>query len=139
MTPYVLDACALIAYINDEEGADLVSRLFDESELGEARILMGKLNLLEVYYGIYRELGLNVADEVLAEIKTLPIEIVSDLEDDLFRETARIKASYKVSLADALALGLASISGSRIITSDHHEFDVIEKAEEEKIDFLWIR
>ena len=134
---YILDACALIAYLNDEIGAEVVEHLFDEAELGTATISMGKINLLEVYYGILRELGQRSADEVLDEIKSLPIQFVSEIEDNLFFEAARIKATYKLSLADALALGLAISAQGRMVTSDHHELDIVEKTE--GIGFLWIR
>ena len=49
----------------------------------------------------------------------------------------RLKASYKISLADAVALAQTSISGGELLTSDHHEFDAVEKHED--IRFHWIR
>ena len=134
---YILDACALIAYLNDEEGADIVENLLDEAETKNIFVAMGKVNLLEVYYGLFRELGKEQADEILDDLLALPIQIVSELSDELFREAARIKALYKVSLADSLALGLASITGDQIATSDHHEFDIVES--KETIRFFWIR
>lgn len=99
---YILDACALIAYINDEEGADTVESFLVGAILGDALISMSKINLLEVYYGVLRDFGLAKAEEVLNEILSLPIQIIGDLSDATFREAGRLKATYKISLADSL-------------------------------------
>jgi predicted nucleic acid-binding protein len=98
---------------------------------------MSSVNLLEVYYDIYRNVGRVKADETLFMIKNLPIFVQSSLSDKVFSEAGRFKVSYKVSLADSIALGEALVSGGDLLTADHHEFDVIEKHEE--LGFCWIR
>jgi predicted nucleic acid-binding protein len=82
-------------------------------------------------------MGRAKADEALVTIKKLPIVIQSNLSDEVFNEAGRFKASYRISLADSIALAEASVSGGELLTADHHEFDVIEK--QEKIKFHWIR
>ena len=134
---YILDACALIAYLNDEKGADTVENIFDLALNGQTSVSMGIVNLLEVYYGILRDLGLSKADEVLNECRLLPVRIISDISDNVFKKAGRVKASYSVSLADSLALGLALATGDSLLTADHHEFDPIEARE--PIKFAWIR
>ncbi len=134
---YILDACALIAYLNDEEGAEIVEKIIQQTWNGQASTWMSVINLLEVYYGVRRELGADRANEILKECRALPIEIINSISDDVFEEVGRIKASYRVSLADSIALGLASIMGASLLTSDHHEFDVIE--DKESVNFAWIR
>ena len=47
---FALDACALIAFLNDEEGAGLVEKLFCEASAQGIDLLMNKVNVLEVYY-----------------------------------------------------------------------------------------
>ncbi len=54
---YVLDACALVASVKNERGAEKVLAAYRQAEHGEARILVNRINLLEVYYGFYREKG----------------------------------------------------------------------------------
>jgi len=134
---FILDACALIAALTNEEGADIVKDTFKKSENGEIKLLMNKTNLLEVYYGVYREYGKKSADEMYDEIKNSSVVIQSTLTDALFEEAGRLKATYKISLADSIALAETSISNGLLLTSDHHEFDVIEKSE--NIKFHWIR
>jgi predicted nucleic acid-binding protein len=48
-----------------------------------------------------------------------------------------LRAHYKISFADMIVLAIASVSGYKLLTSDHHEFDIIEK--NESIIFEWIR
>ncbi|MCL2638751.1 MAG: PIN domain-containing protein [Oscillospiraceae bacterium] len=134
---YILDACALIAALTNEEGADIVKSIFEKEADNEADIYMNKINLLEVYYNICRQYGIIAADNLLKEIEKSPVIIKANLADDVFREAGKLKATYKISLADSIALAEASVSGGALVTSDHHEFDIIEKSED--IKFLWIR
>ncbi len=66
-----------------------------------------------------------------------PIDIVETLNDDVFKEAGRLKAKYKVSLADSIVLGEAIVRNAVVLTCDHHEFDIIEQ--QEHIQFDWIR
>jgi len=47
---YVFDACAVIAFLNDENGADTVARLINQAGIGADRIYMSGIQVLEVYY-----------------------------------------------------------------------------------------
>jgi predicted nucleic acid-binding protein len=98
---------------------------------------MNKVNLLEVYYVIRRVLGKEQADYIVSELKKRPIIINQGITDEIFSEAGRLKAEYKMSLADSMALAEASVTGGELLTADHHEFDVVE--EKEKIRFCWIR
>ena len=137
MRRYVLDANALIALLQDESGAEMVSNIINAAYKGEAEIIMHKANLLEVYYDAYRYRGKEQADLMLAEIEKCPIQINAEITDEIFTEAGRLKATYKMSFADSFALAQASIFGGALLTSDHHEFDVIEG--KESINFFWIR
>jgi len=95
------------------------------------------LNLLEVYYDDYRIHGKESADNVMDTIKVSQTQIVSEITQDIFSEAGRLKASYKISLADSFALAQAIVSKGIFLTTDHHEFDVIEG--KEPIRFLWVR
>jgi PIN domain nuclease of toxin-antitoxin system len=135
---YILDACALIALITDEVGANIVDDIINLSNTNTVDVSINKLNLLEVYYGIYKAHGKVTADNILAGIKCLPIKFIDTLAETVFQEAGRFKATYKISLADSIVLAEASVSGRYLMTSDHHEFDIIERSES-KIKFCWIR
>ncbi|MBN1226098.1 MAG: type II toxin-antitoxin system VapC family toxin [Deltaproteobacteria bacterium] len=134
---FVLDACALIAFFNDEEGAGKVEELLRGAKEKKFDLSMNKINILEIYYGVYREVGFEASEEVLAKIRKLPITIVDKLEDSIFKESGRIKATYRVSLADCVAIAEAKVRGAKLATADHHEFDLLEK--EGEVGLYWIR
>ena len=54
---YILDACALIAFLNDEEGANAIEDMLTQSAVGDVPVSMSIVNLLEVYYGELRDKG----------------------------------------------------------------------------------
>jgi predicted nucleic acid-binding protein len=130
MNEYVLDACALLALLCDEPGADVVA--------DAASLFMYKANLLEVYYDRYRASGKAKADLFLSEFNKRPVTIISDISDELFFEMGRLKSLYRVSFADTFALAAASVSGGTLLTSDHHEMDKVGQ-HEPNIKFMWIR
>jgi hypothetical protein len=60
---YVLDACALIAALADEEGAVVIGDLLKQAARTHTiSISIAKINLLEVYYDIYKRMGVRAAD-----------------------------------------------------------------------------
>ena len=126
----------MVALLKDEKGADNVANAYKKAKNGEAKIIMNRVNLLEVYYGYYRDDGKEYADKIMDGV-TKSIVAISEFDKSLFSEAGRLKASYKISLADSIALAQASVLGGELLTSDHHEFDVIES--KEPIHFHWIR
>jgi predicted nucleic acid-binding protein len=137
MSHYVMDACAILALLRDEQGADKVADILNTAGKGKATIEMHKANLLEVYYDLIRSHGKDKADYILFEIKKRPIKIIYEITDMLFEVAGQLKAKHRISFADSFALAQAKISGGALLTTDHHEFDVIEGAE--NILFEWVR
>jgi len=137
MTTYVLDACAMLAVLSNEPGAEVVEEIYEKADSGEVELAMNKINLLEVYYDLIRSYGKQRADEVINEIRQLPIQIHNEITDEVFTEAGRLKTTYKMSLADSIAIAQTVAVGGIIITADHHEFDVVDK--QESIRFEWIR
>jgi len=133
----VLDACAVIAALSNEKGADKVEAAYNEASSGNARIIINIVNLLEVYYDDYRIHGKESADKMVESIMASQTTVVSEIKQDVFAEAGRLKANYRISLADAFALAQAKVTKGVLLTSDHHEFDVIEA--NEPVQFLWIR
>ncbi len=134
---YVLDACAVIALLNDEDGADIVEELLRQSNPQEPNSVLHRLNLLEVYYGIYRDIGEEAGSEALEKVRALPILEVTEITQEVFLEAGRLKASHRLSLADSIAAAEAKVRSATLVTSDHHEFEPI--AIPENLSILWIR
>jgi predicted nucleic acid-binding protein len=134
---YVIDACALIALLNRETGYEVVLSILKDAENGKATVFMHTVNLCEVYYDCLRQSGENTADSLLKTIGTMPLKIVDRIDNKLLKETGKIKATEKVSLADAFAAALAIDTKARLVTSDHHEFGPLET--KGMISPLWFR
>ena len=134
---YILDACAMIAYFNDEQGAGVIHDCIKEFNDGAIMLLMHKINLLEVYYSFFREGGIVLANEMYVDVMTSGIYIIDTIADDVFTAAGRLKGSFKISLGDALLLAQAYVSGAIVLTCDHHELD--PAALMEPIVFKWIR
>jgi len=134
---YVLDSCALLAYVYNEVGSDVVESALEQADEGRTKLYMNKLNLFEVYYDILRSEGFQQAENFYSMVQMSSVNVIDSMSDSVFREAERIKTQYKMSLADSIALGETSVLGATILTSDHHEFDIVEQ--NEKIKFAWIR
>ena len=137
MPVYILDACALLAVIKDEERTEAVDFAYREAENGKAKLIINRVNLLEVYYGLINEFGTDFADKVLKEITESVIEI-TDMNQESLVKAGRIKSKYKISIADSIAIAETSVSGGTLLTADHHEMDKVEQSEPD-IKFMWIR
>jgi predicted nucleic acid-binding protein len=131
-----LDACALIAWIKKEPGEDTVCVLLDRAKDGKDSLYMNIVNLLEVCYGFYRELGAEKTSLIRQKIAALPITIVHDIGGDIFENAVRLKGSCRFSLADSIGLATAIKFSAHFVTSDHHELGEIER--NEPIPFLWL-
>jgi predicted nucleic acid-binding protein len=133
-TQIVLDACALIAFLNDEPGAEIVAAMLEDS----ISVEMSAINLLEIAYDAVRSSGGSEAiTEILDAVNQLPIKIHWHMNEEVFRHAAEYKSSYRISLADAIALALAKSLNAPVATSDHHEFDLLDSKGLAR--FIWIR
>jgi len=134
---YILDACALIALLSKETGYKNVEKIIEKSKNKKTKIIMHTVNVLEVYYHIYKLYDENSALNFLNEIKDSPIQLRAEVTDDIIINAGKLKKKYKLSLADAIGLAETIITNGAFVTADHHELDVIDK--KEKINFTWIR
>jgi PIN domain nuclease of toxin-antitoxin system len=134
---YILDACALLAFLNDEEGSDTIEVFLEQSAAGEVSVYMSIVNLLEVYYGELRDKGAGIAQIVLDMVKHHSIKIVNAVSEQAFHEAARLKTTYKMSLADCIGLATAIELSGQFVTSDHHELEAVTKNENALI--FWFR
>ena len=76
MKQYVLDSYAMIAYFEDEAGADRVAQILMQLIQGKARAYMSVVNWGEVYYNTMREEGVTEAEKVILQLDKFPIQMV---------------------------------------------------------------
>ena len=133
---YVFDACALIAFLNDEAGADTVSRLLSQIETGSDRVFMSSIQALEVYYDRIYIRDREYADTFLNSLYASSIIILPEISRDIIRDAGRFKTSYAMSLADAIAAATTKNLGATLVTKDE-EIRAAEKAGEFSV--LWLK
>jgi ribonuclease VapC len=125
MKPTVLDAHALLAYLQREPGFETVRSLFADAAVEGARLLMTSVNMGEVFYIVLRERGPAKLAEIEELVEKLPLEVVvADLA--LAKQAASLKASKRMSYADCFAAALARMRGGEVVTGDP-EFRAVEK------------
>ncbi len=131
---YVLDSFALLAYLEAEDGASRVRELMEAVADGSCHLYMTVVNLGEVLYITERERGLPKAQELLARVNEMPIEIVTaDLA--LTMAASHLKANSTIAYADCFAAALAKLKESTLLTGDP-EFSKIDQ--DAGIDVEWL-
>ena len=113
----VLDAHALMVYLEREEGFEKVKSLFVRSLEDGRPLLLTSVNFGEVLYIVLRERGSAKAEEIERIIQSLPVDIV-DVDVEIAREAAQFKARKKMSYADCFAAALAKIHRTELVTGD---------------------
>ncbi len=116
---YLLDTSALLCFIEDEEGADCV-----EQALKQKETIVPWPALLELYYITLQEEGQSEADRRFALVKQLKVNIPYDMDEATVLTAARLKARYRVSLADAMIAALA-IRKDAILMHKDPEFEAL--------------
>jgi len=123
---HVLDSFALLAMLGGGPGAARVRELLAAAAEGGTELLLCWVNYGEVVYITERKTGPQSAEEVIAALDNLPIEVVG-ADRDLTLRAARIKARHALSYADAFAAALAQRTGGTLVTGDP-EFAPLEGA-----------
>ena len=134
---FILDACALIALLAGEEGAEKVRDIIQDAIDKNVTVKMNQINLLEVYYHLLNSFDQKTANKALGKIHEFPIEIISELSPDVFKEAGRIKSKYKIPLGDSIAIAECIIKNGFLVTSDHTDFEKLNNTENIKI--FWFR
>lgn len=132
---YVLDSFALIGFLENEKFASRVERLLKQAREGKNVVFLHALHLGEVYYITLREQNQDMADLAYARIKSFPVRYIDNIDDELLRKAAMLKANYPISYADAFAAAMANIHNSSLLTGDP-EFKKLE--EDEAISIEWL-
>lgn len=125
MKRFVLDSWPLVAFFNDEPAAGAVDAILRFAAEHESVLLLSLVNWGEIVTAFQRKGGVALADAIIAEIDSLPIDIVPP-DRDLTRVAASIRAQGGLSCADAFAAALARQQQAELVTGDP-EFRALKK------------
>jgi predicted nucleic acid-binding protein len=128
----VLDSYALIAFLENEPGADTVRELIVQAEAGRLKLAMCVINLGEIWYSIARTTSPKTADRFVQEIQGMAIEFVN-ADWGVTQQAAIYKARGRISFADCFAAALAKARKAEVVTGDK-EF----KRLEDEIEIVWL-
>jgi len=117
MSVYVLDTSALLAFIEDEDGAAEVQELFNRAVTGDAELLVSVVSCIELFYVSWQEQGERVAHERLRLLSDLPVS-QQPLSAELAPLIGEIKATTPIAFADCCIAGLAKTRGAVLVHKD---------------------
>ncbi len=116
MDSYILDAFAVIAFLEREPGASQVKTLLKHSQKGEIEIKLHPINLGEVIYSSWQKKGETHAYYTYGLIVQQPILIDTTMSEGFLFRVCGLKARYPISYADAFAAALALESDGTLVT-----------------------
>jgi len=129
---YVLDANAILDYVQDGVGAGTVERLLREALRDHSLLLISTVNLGEVFYWLWMSQGEQKARRILDDITMLPLRVLPvDLSQAL--KAGEMKARHKIPYVDSIAAALTDIQQATLVTSDR-DFEKLGR----KIPILWV-
>jgi predicted nucleic acid-binding protein len=114
---YVLDANALIDFVEAGPGTRKVDQLLHAAALEQAAIFVSVMNLGEVFYWLWIKRSEERARQTLDGLSRLPIQIVPvDLPQAV--KAAELKALHKLPYVDCIAAALALQHRATLVTAD---------------------
>jgi predicted nucleic acid-binding protein len=127
---FVLDSFALLAYLQDEPAASRIEKLLENAGNEKFRLFLSMINLGELLYITERRGGVARAQDALALIRQLPIEIMS-VDEQTVLAAAHVKANHVISYADCFVVATAIQENATIVTGDpeFHSVESIVKVE----------
>jgi ribonuclease VapC len=124
MKKYVLDSYALIAFFEDEAGAQRVEEILKEMLAGKVKGYLCIVNWGEIYYITLREQGGEQAETVIRQIRKFPLHLM-DADRELTYQAAKLKGKYTLAYADCFAASLAMKLKATLVTGDP-EFKILQ-------------
>jgi predicted nucleic acid-binding protein len=117
MRSFVLDASAVVDYLQAGLGAGRVEQLLADAFRQQLLLYISVLNLAEVYYLTWQRAGEEKARQTVASLSRLPVQVIAvDLPQAL--KAGELKAVHKIPYVDCVAAALALRQQSTLVTSD---------------------
>lgn len=116
-TELVLDTSAIFTVLRDEAGSDFVEERLREAGRGKAVIVASFVSLTEIFYNTMQLSDRTRAGELLAIVKSWPIEFIYP-DEALCLAAGELKASFPLSFADAFVAATARETNAVLIHKD---------------------
>lgn len=120
---FVLDAYAILAFLQKDPGYGRVESILRSAMTGEASVYISAINLAEVQYHVLRT-GRD-ASKILAALEALPLQVAP--VDAYLSQVVELRAKYQAAFGTCFAAALAQDMKRPIITADR-QFRKLETA-----------
>ncbi len=133
MVTFVLDASAILRYLDGEAGGERVETILLAHAEGFGMVVVSAINWGEVAGILFKRHGLESANSVLRHLRALNFEIVPATAERSER-ASRIRIQRNLPYADAFCVELASDSTDHVLVTA--DFDMKPAENEVHIEFL---
>jgi ribonuclease VapC len=117
MKRYLLDTSALLTLRDDEPGADRVAEILHQAAAGKVGCHGCFITLMEVLYRVWKDEGEAAGRLAYQQCLSLPLEWQHESAEMLVL-AAEIKATGRLSLADAWIAAAARLQGAMLVHKD---------------------
>jgi len=133
MAAFVLDASAIIRYLDDEPGAERVEAILKLATRGTVQVYLSAIQWGEIAGNLRRRYG--AADQRRFLDAALPTELqIEPATAERAMRAAELKVDRKIAYADAFALGLALEKPESVLVTADYGFKAVEELT--RIEFL---
>jgi len=124
MKCYAFDTSALLTLRDNEPGAEQVADLLYQAQNGKIKALVCFISLMEIMYRVWKDEGEQDGRLAYEQVHSLPVSIVHE-SAPLLEKAAVLKATHRLSLADAWIGAMAILEGATLVHKDP-EFDSLQ-------------
>ncbi len=124
MKRFLLDTSALLALRDNEPGSDQVADLLYQAQRGESLCMICFISLMEILYRVWKDENESAGLLACEQCRSLPLETVHESRP-LLERAARIKATKRLSLADAW-IGATALQEGAILVHKDPEFATLD-------------
>jgi predicted nucleic acid-binding protein len=125
MIAYVLDASALIRYVDNEAGADRVGQILSACANWRARVVISAVQWGEVAGNLCKSFGISEERQIMVNLLPSEAEIVPATGERAVR-AAEIRLDRRISYADAFAVELTLDSPDHLLVTADYGFKPVE-------------
>jgi len=115
---YVLDASALLRFLENESGAIQVEALIKQAKQGEITTLMSAVNWSEILHYVLRKHGPAAMRSIESRLQSVQITILA-VDAVGAAQAAEFRHQHQVPFADAFAGATAEQNRATLMTADY--------------------
>jgi predicted nucleic acid-binding protein len=127
---YLLDTSAILALMENEDGAERVEGILRKEE-----VLIPFPVLLETHYISLQERSEAIADERYALLRRLSATEMWEIDEPTLLTAARLKAQFRISFADALIAAFAVRSSAILVHKDPEYEALVDRVRQEALPY----